>query len=310
MQIITEKYRPNRLDDTVISAELKGYFKRLIESDNLLNNSFLFFGPSSSGKTTVARIFANSINSEIVELNAATTNGIDNIRDIEDICRYTPIGKKYRCIIIDEAHMLTKAAWNGLLKVLEDNTTTIFILCTTEPGRILDTIKSRAVPVRFNPPDTETIYHKLKYIANNENIKLGAGDIRSIARGCNGNIRSAINMLVNNENNENNENNVLQLIKSMLNLDASSARKIINNEKDIQNLITNTMSEVLDRLFNRYESNNENNEKDSDYIQLLLEHLLTELNNIIMHECYDLKLTLMTVVYNFITEHRRSNDRW
>lgn len=156
------------------------------------------------GKTTSARIFANKINEgqgNPIEVDAASNNGVEQIRVIIDDAKFKPLDSKYKIYILDECHMLSNGAWNAMLKLLEEPPkTTIFILCTTDPQKIPKTILSRVQRYDFNKISLDGIVNRLKYIIDNEFSKenqIGFDEqaLQYIAKVSEGGMRDAISML-------------------------------------------------------------------------------------------------------------------
>lgn len=148
MSALHDKYRPNSFEQVVGQAEIVKSIIPAIDKDR--SRAFLFTGPSGCGKTTLARLAAYHAGcdvSEVVQIDAATHTGVDNIRDVQEMIRYKPMKESAgRAIILDEAHMLTKSAWNALLLVVEEPPPWIlWFFCTTEPSKIPATIKTRCV---------------------------------------------------------------------------------------------------------------------------------------------------------------------
>ena len=135
-------------------------------------HSYLFCGPAGCGKTTAARIFANDINGgkgNPIEVDAASNNGVDNVREIIDGARRKSLDSDYKVYIIDECHMLSTGAWNAMLKLLEEPPkTTVFIMCTTDPQKIPATILSRVQRYNFSKISLDNIMNRLKLIVNCE----------------------------------------------------------------------------------------------------------------------------------------------
>ncbi len=143
------KYRPQRLKDLRGQEVNKQILMSRIEKDNLFG-VMIFYGKSGCGKTTTARILVNELNAEVIELDAASNNGVDDARNIKEIASKLALTGRKKIIIIDEAHMLSKAAWNALLKVIEEpNDKTHFIFCTTEYNAIPATIRDRSQMFKF-----------------------------------------------------------------------------------------------------------------------------------------------------------------
>lgn len=212
------KYRPSNFDDLVGQAEVASIIKNEILSDKL-SHAYLFSGPRGTGKTSTAKIIARMINcshlgengipcgecdsclnfnasSDIVEIDAASNNGVDEIRELRDKVNLVPSFGKYKVYIIDEVHMLTTSAFNALLKTLEEPPAhVIFILATTEFYKIPATIVSRCQKFQFLRFSNEDIVNRLKDICLKESILAGDDVLYEIARLSDGGLRDAINML-------------------------------------------------------------------------------------------------------------------
>ena len=171
-QTLAVRYRPNSWDDLTEQQYIKTILENQIET-NSVKNAYLFTGPAGTGKTTSARIFANRINEgqgTPIEVDAASNNGVEQIRVIIDDAKFKPLDSKYKIYILDEVHMLSMGAWNALLKILEEPPkTTIFIMATTDPQKIPKTILSRVQRYDFNKISFEGIVNRLKWIIKQEN---------------------------------------------------------------------------------------------------------------------------------------------
>lgn len=166
------KYRPKTFDDVVEQEATKTILEEQIRTETF-KHAYLFCGPAGCGKTTAARIFASDLNKgkgNPMEVDAASNNGVDNVRDIIDDARRKPLDAPYKVYIIDECHMLSNGAWNALLKLLEEPPVcTIFIMCTTDPQKIPATIISRVQRYDFSKISLRKIVERLKYICQAEN---------------------------------------------------------------------------------------------------------------------------------------------
>ncbi|RMH09033.1 MAG: DNA polymerase III subunit gamma/tau, partial [Aquificota bacterium] len=213
------KYRPRKFSE-VAGQEVPVRVLLNAVRQNKLSHAYLFAGPRGTGKTTLARILTRAINClnpkdgepcgecenciaidrgsfpDLIEIDAASNRGIDDIRAIRDAVSYSPIKGKYKVYILDEAHMLTKEAFNALLKTLEEPPPrTVFILCTTEYEKILPTILSRCQRLIFSKLKEEDIVAYLKMVCERENLECEEGALRLIARVSDGGMRDALSLL-------------------------------------------------------------------------------------------------------------------
>lgn len=172
------KYRPKTFDDVVEQEAIKVILLEQIKT-NSFKHAYLFCGPAGCGKTTAARIFANELNKGLgnpIEVDAASNNGVDNIREIIDNAKRKSLDSEYKIYIIDECHMLSTGAWNAMLKLLEEPPKgTIFIMCTTDPQKIPATILSRVQRYDFSKISLDKIVDRLKYIMAQEAEELFEG---------------------------------------------------------------------------------------------------------------------------------------
>lgn len=163
---------------------------------NTYNHPFLFVGNAGCGKTTCARILANKINGEIIELDCASHNGVADIKEIIDRASVKPLLHDYKVIILDECHTLSSQAWSSLLITLEENIpTAIFIFCTTDPQKIPSTILSRVQRFNFLPITNEDMLERLKYICKEESISITDIALTYIIKSAKGNLRQALTNL-------------------------------------------------------------------------------------------------------------------
>lgn len=174
-QTLAVKYRPKSFDDVVEQQAIKDILTDQIKTGTF-QHSYLFCGPAGCGKTTAARIFANDINGgkgNPIEVDAASNNGVDNVREIIDGARRKSLDSDYKVYIIDECHMLSTGAWNAMLKLLEEPPkTTVFIMCTTDPQKIPATILSRVQRYNFSKISLTNIVNRLKFIIEEEKNEL------------------------------------------------------------------------------------------------------------------------------------------
>lgn len=199
MSSLAVKYRPTTWREVYGQDSVKRILQGQLNTGEI-KNAYIFSGVSGSGKTTSARLFANEVNNHQgfpIEMDMASNNGVDNVRNIINMANERSINSKYKIFVLDEAHMTTTQGWNALLKTIEEPPKyTIFIFCTTDPQKIPDTIKNRCMRLNFNKIPTNLIEERLKYICGQEHI---TGEIDKvcayISRVSNGGMRTAISML-------------------------------------------------------------------------------------------------------------------
>ena len=213
------KYRPMTFDDVVGQDSIVTTLRNSI-INKTFSHAYMFFGPRGTGKTTISKIFARSINCEepidgctcgkcpkclhsfekecvdIIEIDAASNNGVDEIRELKNKISLVPAELKYKVYIIDEVHMLSIGAFNALLKTLEEPPEhAIFILATTDPQKVLETIISRCQCFSFKRISENAIVDRMKFIAENENISIEADVLHDIAKFSDGGMRDALGLL-------------------------------------------------------------------------------------------------------------------
>jgi DNA polymerase-3 subunit gamma/tau len=218
-QVFARKYRPQTFDDLVGQTHVTRTLKNAVEQ-NRLAHAYLFVGPRGIGKTSTARILAKALNCvngptvtpcgvcdsckeiaggnslDVLEIDGASNNGVEQVRELRDNVRYAPTKGKYKIYIIDEVHMLTSAAFNALLKTLEEPPPHVkFIFATTEPQKVLQTILSRCQRFDLHRIPANLIAQHLQFIAGKEKIALDPAAAHAIAKGADGGLRDAESML-------------------------------------------------------------------------------------------------------------------
>jgi DNA polymerase-3 subunit gamma/tau len=216
--VLARKYRPRTFAEvagqSVVTATLRGAI-----AEGRVGHAYLFAGPRGTGKTTSARLFAKALNCErgpapepcgecevcrsidagncvdVIEIDAASNTGVDNVRDLREQAAYTPMRARFKIYIVDEVHQLSKPAFNALLKTLEEPPPHVkFLLATTEPEKIPETIRSRCQILRLSLFTEEEIAARLASILATEGVSPGAGVVEGLARAARGSMRDALSI--------------------------------------------------------------------------------------------------------------------
>lgn len=217
-QALYRKYRPTNFDEVVGQTHIIQTLKNAIVQ-NRIAHAYLFCGPRGTGKTSIAKIFAKTLNCtnsqdapcgvcenckmaangshpDIIEIDAASNNGVDEVRNLIDKVKYAPMQGKYKIYIIDEVHMMTSGAFNALLKTIEEPPAhVIFIFATTEPNKVLPTIISRCQKFDFNKVSIHDIKYRLSVVCKNEGIEIDENGLMLIAQLADGGMRDALSIL-------------------------------------------------------------------------------------------------------------------
>lgn len=217
-QALYRKYRPSNFDEVVGQQPIIQTLKNAIVQ-NRIAHAYLFCGPRGTGKTSIAKIFAKMLNCEdesnkpcgkctnckmvqngshpdIIEIDAASNNGVDEVRNLIDKVKYAPMQGKYKVYIIDEVHMMTTGAFNALLKTIEEPPVhVVFILATTEPNKVIPTIISRCQRFDFNKVSQKDIEKRLSIVCKEEKIEIDPEAISLIAQLADGGMRDSLSIL-------------------------------------------------------------------------------------------------------------------
>jgi len=217
--VLARKWRPQGFSDLVGQESIIRILENSI-SQKKIAHAYIFSGPRGVGKTSTARILAKALNCEkgptsspcgtcgsctavkdgtsvdVLEIDGASNNSVDDIRDLREGVKYTPLGGRYKIYIIDEAHMLSTSAFNALLKTLEEPPPhAIFVLATTAPRKIPATIFSRCQHLPFRRISAQKIKERLKHIASTEDIKISDSAVEMVARAADGSMRDSLTIL-------------------------------------------------------------------------------------------------------------------
>lgn len=257
------KYRPQGFEE-VVEQEAVVKILRAELSQKKISHAYLFAGPKGSGKTTIARIFAKGLNCtegptdtpclkcdnclaiasgtslDVIEIDAASNRGIDEIRNLKEHVQYVPVSSKYKVYIIDEAHMLTPQAFNALLKTLEEPPqNVVFILATTEADKIPPTIASRCERLYFKPISIQGLAKKVREVTNLEGAEISEAASELIARVSSGSLRNALSLLE-------------QVLTVSSSIDEETVRNLLDipDEKFIINFSSAVIQGKISNVFN------------------------------------------------------------
>ena len=340
-QTLYRKYRPSTFDEVVGQDIIIRTIKNEIKN-NKLNHAYIFSGPRGTGKTSTAKIIAKTINCEkpenltpcnecvnctlynnkqitdIIEIDAASNNGVDEIRELRNNVNLVPASGKYKIYIIDEVHMLTIGAFNALLKTLEEPPAhVIFILATTEIHKIPNTILSRCQKFDFNKISVNKIKERLEYIIKQEKIKIEDDAITEIARLADGGMRDALSIL----------DQVVAYSDSKITVDNIHEINGTIPQYELKELVENIINKNYTEIFeviDKYDNNGKNFVKLSEEVINFYRNILLSLNakeylekNISYSEIYEElqdKITEQEIINNIkyfnesIPEMKKSNN--
>lgn len=272
------KYRPQTIDEIDI-ASVRATLLNTIKSGNI-PHAFLFVGPKGIGKTSAARILAKAINCEakkdsrvkpcgvceqcksitsgnnidVIEMDAASNRGIDDVRALRDIVKLAPARAKAKVYIIDEAHMLTTEASNALLKTLEEPPSHVyFILATTNPEKLIDTIKSRTTFIQFTKATADEITRSLQRVIIGEKIKIDNESLEKIAKISKGSFRDAVKALEQYSTDKSfltstQDIDTVDLVNYLIKKDLDKSIVLIKKSNNIENLTDEIINNLHEKL--------------------------------------------------------------
>ncbi len=275
-QALYRKYRPKNFNEVVGQNVTIKILKNAI-INNKISHAYLFYGPRGTGKTSIAKILARTINCtdlkdavpcekcdscqfsknsgcpDIIEIDAASNNGVDEIRDLKSKISFTPTELKYKVYIIDEVHMLSTGAFNALLKTLEEPPEhAVFILATTELQKVPLTIISRCQTLEFKKIDDKAMNQKLTEISKNEKIDIDDSGIKEIINNSNGGLRDAIGLLekANSYSNKIDGNTIKEISGNVTDTELEKFIELINNKQidQILEIINDYYHEGIDLI--------------------------------------------------------------
>lgn len=330
-ETLYRKYRPNNFD-TVFGQE---YIKKSIQNaldQNKLAHAYLFSGPRGVGKTTIARIIAKSVNCmkngisskpclscencvsiaegnnlDIIEIDAASNRGIDEIRSLKESINYQPVRCRMKVYIIDEIHMLTNEAFNALLKTLEEPPKhAIFILATTEINKLPDTIISRCICYNFKTLSENEAIDMMRNCVEKENIKIDDNSLRLIFKKSGGSARDAFSILEQISSTNFGEDITEELVKKTLGMVpreyfAKFNEYLKNEQKEELVKFVDEMYEdgiQIEQFLKDFCDFLKANEKDIDYISLVITNIYSSLN--IFKNEDDIRIIVYIIIYNIL----------
>jgi len=315
--VLARKYRPKTFKE-VIGQETPITILESFISNNSIPHALIFCGSRGIGKTSMARIFAKAINSneisedsdiasdidngkclDVIEIDAASNNGVDQIREVIEISNYSPIKCSHKVFIIDEVHMLSKAAFNALLKTLEEpNKNTVFILATTEVEKIPLTISSRCQVINFKSLNAEKLNNLIETVCNNEKIIIDNDSINLISQEANGSARDSLSILELLSNSLDSEisfseaikklgiapkNKVIEITKEILDSNTKKALEIISEIRksglDSKKFINQILYFIRNIIYSKL-----NVDTEDSSVEILNDKVLAEFENYNLHE--------------------------
>lgn len=301
-KVLYRKYRPQNFDELYGQNNIKSILLESIKSDKIAH-AYLFFGPRGTGKTSTAKLFAKAVNCEnfidnhicnkcssclnsensadIIEIDAASNNGVDEIRELRENAKILPTSSKYKVYIIDEVHMLSQSAWNAFLKILEEPPKhVIFILATTEIQKVPITILSRCQRFSFNKIDQKEIANNLLKITKKEKIEITEEAISYISKLSDGGMRDALSIL-----------DQLSKENCLIDIELIKENFGIVSDIDVKNLIESIKNQNFKDFSNYFKLYEEKNVDSKLLINAIINHLYDLAYNSVQSENQIFKIT-------------------
>ena len=334
-KVFYRKYRPTSFNELIGQDSIKEILVNSIKT-NKIAHAYIFTGPRGTGKTSTAKIFAKTLNCinnssgvscndcemcksynesvDIIEIDAASNNGVEEIRSLRDNVKVAPYNSKYKVYIIDEVHMLSNSAWNAFLKTLEEPPShVIFILATTELNKIPETVKSRCQIFSFNKIKENVMEEYLNDICIKESINIDSDAIREIVKLSNGCLRDALSYLdkISKYNNKIdikflessfgiiNKNTLEDLYKNIINKDIKKISSNLDYISDTGITPLNFINSFVDYLLEKIISKNNMDYNEMTFIKMIvnsLNNIISSFNSV-LNPFILIKIELITLNY-------------
>ena len=310
-KVLYRKYRPSTFNDIIGQKFITDTLKESIIS-NKISHAYIFSGPKGTGKTSTARVFAKAINCEnpvdgepcgkcasclnfdsnpdIIELDAASNNKVEDIREIVNSVKLAPSNSKYKIYIIDEVHMLTNSASNAFLLTLEEPPShAIFILATTNPESLLKTILSRCQQFAFSKISRKSLIDRIKYVLDNEKIKMDDNIINEIATLSDGGLRDALSIL-----------DQLVTLNKPITMDILTEQFGIVSEKSVNDLIENIINKDVESIKKIFDQLREYGISEKSFIEKFVNLLTLKICELKNHNDEENIQILKNIIFEII----------